>query len=51
MILILVLWPFVGGAVGAWLGRASYDWLALYLSRMHRWRRFDRGMRRLWGAK
>lgn len=37
---------FLASAVGIWFARASYDWMFCYVSRLPRWRRFDRAVRR-----
>jgi hypothetical protein len=51
VILLLVLWPIFCVSAGSFLGRATYDMLFLFLSRTRRWRRFDRGMRRLFASR
>lgn len=46
VVAILVLWPIIGGAVGAWVALAIYDFLFVFLRRAPTWRRFERSMTR-----
>ena len=47
----ILLGCFVSVVTGVWFARLSYDWFAVYLSRRPSWRRFQRSVRRLLGAR
>jgi len=48
-IVFVLFWPVAAGMVGAWVARASYDWLWPFIARSPRYRRFGRAVSRMWG--
>ncbi|SKB73989.1 hypothetical protein SAMN05660880_02379 [Luteibacter sp. 22Crub2.1] len=49
--MIAFLASVVGGFIGAWFARSTYDFMFSFLLRTPRWRRFDRAMARFFRAR